>query len=579
MKTISTLFFLVFSGIVSAQVCAINFSETAPGIYPDTMPTGSVGQPYATDITFVMPTDTMGYDFTNFKILSVSLPVGLTWQCNEYQNDCNYNPQINQYGCVHVSGTPLLAGQYNVDVSVVADLTIAQGIPVTFQVFFEILPTVVNTTNDGFSMSGASGCTPLTVTFTNNNPGLLAYTWDFGNGNTSSLENPAPQVYTTPGDYIVQYEAYDNQTPLDVYTLTQVDVTAMSNYGGGFPSYENADAYFILKENGTAIYQSMYILDQDPPVSWPSLSINLNPANTYVIEIYDADESAGEVYFGADDYMGAHTMNLNGCNGCTAGTSTINYMISHQVINPTPVVVSVDTIHVYPFPDAPVIAYDALTYTLSTPDLGDAYQWYLNGELLVGAVGPSIVVDQSGIYSVLAINGGNCTNTSNEIDVLYCDPAIDPIVGLSEADVLTVGNYPEGLTVSWWLNGQEIVGETGQTLQINSAGNYTAVVADSFGCTYTSEVFTSTLGIDELTMLDWRVYPNPAKDFVTIEVFNTQQVTRVELMDLSGRIIVKQAWITGESTALLNVSDLPAGYFLLNVVGENRMWTKRVVIE
>ena len=106
-----------------------------------------------------------------------------------------------------------------------------------------------------------------------------------------------------------------------------------------------------------------------------------------------------------------------------------------------------------------------------------------------------------------------------------------------------------------------------------------AVVADSFGCTYSSEVFTSTLGVDELTALDWSIYPNPAKEILTIEVFNNQKVTHVELMELSGRIIVQQEWIAGESKALLHVSELPAGYFLLNIYGEHQIWTKRVAIE
>jgi PKD repeat protein len=141
-----------------------------------------------------MPLDTMGYLFTNFNILSISLPVGLNWVCNSSANGCNYNPQVNQYGCVNVYGTPLLAGQYNIDVTVIADLNIVQGVPVTFQVYMEVLPSNTSVTNTGFSMLGSTGCLPITVNFTNNNPGLLAYEWDFGNGNTSSLENPCGKL-------------------------------------------------------------------------------------------------------------------------------------------------------------------------------------------------------------------------------------------------------------------------------------------------------------------------------------------------------------------------------------------------
>jgi len=277
MQKILTTFLVLISFYGQSQICTIDYSQTQTGIYPDTLPIGYVGQAYSQDVTFFMPLDTLGYDFTNFHILSVSLPVGLSWQCNNAASNCDYNPQVSQYGCVNISGTPLLPGQYSVAVTVLADLTVISGYPFTFQIYMEVLPNNVSVSNNGFSMVGAAGCSPITVDFTNNNPGELAYWWDFGNGNVSTLENPVPQVYTTPGDYVVQYKAWDNLDTIDVYTLTNVGVSAMSNYGNSFPSYDNADAYFIIKENGTTIYQSSIIGDQNPPVSWTT-SILLNPA-------------------------------------------------------------------------------------------------------------------------------------------------------------------------------------------------------------------------------------------------------------------------------------------------------------
>jgi PKD repeat protein len=203
MKNLLVILFIFLFSSFRAQICSIDFNQTATGIYPDTLPTGNVGQSYGTDITFVMPLDTMGYNFTNFHILSVSLPVGLSWQCNNVVNNCDYNPQVSQHGCVHISGTPLLAGQYTIDVTVIADLTVVQGYPFTFQIYMEVLPSYASVSNNGFDMIGSSGCAPITVNFTNNNPGMLSYLWNFGNGNISLSENPAPQVYTAPGDYII----------------------------------------------------------------------------------------------------------------------------------------------------------------------------------------------------------------------------------------------------------------------------------------------------------------------------------------------------------------------------------------
>ncbi|MCH2224609.1 MAG: hypothetical protein MK066_07550, partial [Crocinitomicaceae bacterium] len=252
-----------------SQICDIDYSQTSTGIYPDTMPLGYVNQTYNEDITFVMPLDTSGFPFLNFHIQSIALPIGLDWECNNSASNCNYDPQVDQYGCVNVFGTPLLAGQYQVDVSVIADLSIAQGIPTTFSVFLEILPDTASTFNNGFTMIGANGCAPHTVEFVNNNPGLLAYEWDFGNGNASTLENPTPQVYTSAGDYPIIYTAWNNLDTIDVYTFTGLTIQSMSGYGGGFPSFDDADAYFIIKDGSGAVFsQSGIIADTEPAVSW-----------------------------------------------------------------------------------------------------------------------------------------------------------------------------------------------------------------------------------------------------------------------------------------------------------------------
>src|SRR5687767_15154161 len=74
--------------------CNVNNTFTAPGIYPNPLPDGTQGQPYDQDVTFVMFTDTSGFDVNHFKITSVGgLPFGLDWECNSVVNGCQYDPQ------------------------------------------------------------------------------------------------------------------------------------------------------------------------------------------------------------------------------------------------------------------------------------------------------------------------------------------------------------------------------------------------------------------------------------------------------------------------------------------------------
>lgn len=576
MKNLLTGIILCLFHSFHAQICTIDFNQTVTGIYPDTLPTGNVGQTYGTDITFVMPLDTLGYNFTNFHILSVSLPVGLSWQCNNAANNCDYNPQVSQHGCVHISGTPLLAGQYTIDVTVIADLTIVQGYPFTFQIYMEVLPSTASVSNNGFDMIGSSGCAPITVNFTNNNPGMLSYLWNFGNGNISLSENPAPQVYTTPGDYLVYYTAWNNLDTTDVYTLTNVHINSMSNYGNSFPSYENADAYFKLFQNGTLIYQSNIIGDQNPPVQW-NTSLNLNPANTYLIEIWEADDSFGETYFGADDFMGSHTLSLNGCSGCGAGTSNFNYTINHQVIYPSPSVLAQDTIHVYGHPPNPIINYDQASHTLSTPDLGFVYQWYFNGSPIAGATNAIHVVYQSGIYDVIAINPTGCVSFSDTLTAVYCNPLVSPSISLNSANDLVLANYPASSSIQWFLDGALIPNQQNDTLSPPTNGTYSVQITDPFGCSYQTGDFQLALSIDEYATGNWLMYPNPVKDVLTIQVEELLLGATIELLDISGRPLISS--IIDKTTTLLDVSSFPNGAYFLCVNNNGLKQMKKLVKE
>jgi len=58
-----------------------------------------------------------------------------------------------------------------------------------------------------FSGSPTSGAVPLTVTFVNTSTGASLFLWDFGDGQSSTLENPA-HVYTATGFFSVSLTAY-----------------------------------------------------------------------------------------------------------------------------------------------------------------------------------------------------------------------------------------------------------------------------------------------------------------------------------------------------------------------------------
>lgn len=560
------------------QVCVPDPQYTQVGVYPESFPDGTVGQPYSEVLQFVLPTDTMGYEFTNFQILSVSLPVGLQWECSNASNGCNYNPQVSQNGCGLVYGTPLLAGNYLVDVNVIADLTITDGVPFSFQLPLTILPFTPDNSNDGFTMTGALGCAPIVVSFENNNPGMMAYSWNFGNGNSSTAENPAPQLYMQPGEYVVNYTAYSNLDTIDVYTLTSLTINSLTGYGGGFPSFEAADAYFILFENNVPVYQSPIIMDTDPPVSW-NVSIVLDPSSVYKIEVWEADESAGELWFFGDDYMGETTVNLNGCSGCvlTGGTGggggNISYTITNQTILPFPAIVSQDTVLVFDFPEQPTINYDDEENLMWVEDAGYVYQWYLNGQPIAGASNLSYMPLVSGYYTVAAFNMGGCFETSPAVLGVVCTDYVPGIY--STPNEIVLSNPLVGASIQWYLNGNPIAGATGNSTTITGVGSYTVVVIDEYGCEYPSTAISFAVGIEQQNLPTWSIFPNPAENKVNVQINNGFEVRKLMVTDMTGRVI--QTIPVGKQQYILDIHDWPSGVYFVQIVGDNTTYTKRLV--
>jgi len=80
------------------------------------------------------------------------------------------------------------------------------------------LPTVFYSQTAGFYSDTVNGCIPFAVTFTNNSVNGVSYTWDFGDGTQSSLENPS-NTYTQAGLYSVKLIVSFSNSPNDTLVI------------------------------------------------------------------------------------------------------------------------------------------------------------------------------------------------------------------------------------------------------------------------------------------------------------------------------------------------------------------------
>lgn len=107
------------------------------------------------------------------------------------------------------------------------------------------------------------GGNEFTVDFTNNSTNATIYLWDFGDGNTSTENNPT-HTYATGGTYMVNLTATylnceDNITHEVMVPLTGLDELAENNYFSIFPNPNNG--IFNIKLVNNIKPEEIQILD------------------------------------------------------------------------------------------------------------------------------------------------------------------------------------------------------------------------------------------------------------------------------------------------------------------------------
>lgn len=126
-----------------------------------------------------------------------------------------------------------------------------------------------------FTVAADSGCAPMLVTFANTSSGAVAYLWNFGNGNQSTLAQPSAS-YGSPGSYTVSLIAISASGQRD--TATSI-ITVLNNPVAAFTTnitsacLQNNQFTFINTSSGA----QSYIWDFGDGSS----STSTNPIHTY----------------------------------------------------------------------------------------------------------------------------------------------------------------------------------------------------------------------------------------------------------------------------------------------------------
>ncbi len=621
---------LGFSAQVQAQCpgCSPNtvLCQGSNGPCPNTMDTATSGLAYEDTMTFYLPkqvdaTQQSGglfswVDFLQFEILSISgLPFGINWECNT--SNCTYFPSQfpnGTFACIRFCGTPLAApGTYTLTIDTKGTVQTpfgAQSGNEIFTIDLVVLPPVGG--NSGFSFSPSTGCAPLTVQFTNQNPSNgyqpgpnnlgYQYTWDFGNGLSSTDEQPAPIVYGTGGSYPISYQAVIDTLPFFLQSLTvnTVNCTDIPFFG------DHPDLYLrVLDAGGNLLLTTNSNQVNFPPGSSPhTWNINLPVLNgPLAVEIMDSD---GGLYGNDDncynDQTGGYIIPLNTPSAQQYNVPVVqsfnqNGLSFSYVMQKTAFVVqSNDTLLVNPTPPFSLLSVSPGTTSCQRDSVrlevypGFAYEWFWNDTILVSNSGSAYYAKSAGNYKVKIIDPATgCYTWSGDTNLIFqpTTPPGFPNVGISYSNGILSSNLTGTWAYQWifwngtsWLPIAPPLGSVA-TLNPTQSGNYALIATNSFGCGDTSNVITvGDAGMDSWVQNHVVVFPNPAGRELHIRWPSGLSGTyEIQIHDLSGRLM--KSWtedISIDHQSSFTI-DLPSGSYMLSGRGLSGNWIKRFVVK
>ena len=584
------LLFILFSPVLSnAQSgcpgCTINLpSLPADTVYLGSAPDGIAGEPYSGELSFRMPLTTdpvheldpgtpAGLNIGKITIIALlNVPPGLDWEPNQFE----FDPAQQTDGCVRFCGTPLVAGQYEVQVFVTAQvLGINQS--TSFPFSFYIAPAV--STTDGFTLLNNSGCGEVTAQFQNNLPANgstgFSWFWDFGNGQTSTEENPAPVTYSQPGVYEINYEAIVDTSS---YKLTTVQITAAGCNDLNLPPISNAapELYIKIKDpDGNQVFQSQPINNAPIPAAF-NVNLTLGPGD-YTLEVRD-DDLIGS------DHCGTVTFNRLSTDTLTDGSLSVLTHIFHPVFS----VQSVDSVFVYEIPPPPVLSPPGPVEVcqgdtaILLADYTGGLQWYRDSAALPSATSPALTLTANGTYWVEYTSPDGCTSVSEPVDFFEIPLPAPPAFSANGnwLQVVDTSLLPPGHLLQWYLNGDPIAGANEPVFCNTHPGVnlFSLAVTDiTTGCSNDFALgiafdpdFDCTVSAGEVASVErsLRLFPNPVAEYLHVVFENDQpRPVQIQVLDLTGRPLSTLSFPTAVNRfeESIPVSHLNSGFYFLKI--------------
>jgi large repetitive protein len=345
-----------------------------------------------------------------------------------------------------------------------------------------------------FSVLPDSACGPMTVAFTNNSSGIsVSYAWDFGNGQTSALEDPAAVTY------------FAGMLADTTYTI-QLDVT---NFCGTVTHTEDV----IVMPTPTAIFGSDFNSGCSPfTANFASTSLGL--PDSYYWDFGNGVTSA------TTDSLFQQTF--------TTGSTPTDYTIMLVVMNECGQDTAYHTITALP---NTVNAFFNTSATTSCFDLtvnftqytlgGTLWSWDFGDGTTSSEYSPTHVYPAPGVYNVSLFANDGCSFDTTTVAITVNEP---PAIGFTFTPDSSCINVPisfinfsgPDVASSWDFGDGNTSNVTNPVHQYAASGNYTVTLTGTSLINGCQSTISQVLNVSENPVAQFT--PNPSSGCVALGV-------------------------------------------------------------
>jgi hypothetical protein len=259
------------------------------------------------------------------------------------------------------------------------------------------------------------------------------------------------------------------------------------------------------------------------------------------------------------------TVNATGCDARSAGVNVI--------VNPNPIAAYTAAGNMQ-FCQGDTLWLQAQTGS------GYNFQWNNNSSPIIGATDSNLVVTTSGNYWLDVTDANGCSSNSGSPATVTVYPTPSQPVISQTGNVLT---STPAFSYQWVLNGNSIAGETGQSHNAVTGGNYQVIVTNSNGCSAISDttilLSTGAIAITDGTSLN--VFPNPFNDQTTVALsVNAASSVSIELYNMEGQLITNiynGDCLPGLHKFDMNSTGIAAGVYMMKVKIDDEVKVIRLV--